>query len=160
MGLAEKKRLRGGAFYLIHHGKVALEKAYVGGEPSLRLKRSALARRSVGPGFFLLTSGSVRGRSSRPKPLSSMRAVQADPHHRERLRGGGSRGRGGSYLRHGPHYVPAEQPSPAPTGRCRRRAGQRLLSMEPDGQLRVDRKALEELIVRTTAEIQAKHCVV
>jgi hypothetical protein len=43
-----------------------------------------------------------------------MRAVpleeQADPHHRERLRGGGSRGRGRSYLRHGPHYVPAEQP--------------------------------------------------
>jgi len=33
---------------------------------SLRLKRSALARRSVGPGFFLLTSGIFSARAVEP----------------------------------------------------------------------------------------------
>jgi hypothetical protein len=32
MGLAEKKGYEAEHFYLIHHGKVALETAYVGGE--------------------------------------------------------------------------------------------------------------------------------
>jgi hypothetical protein len=59
-------------FYLIQHGKVALETAYVSGEALLRFAHSMLAMRSGGPGFFLLTSAnSVRARSSRPKPSSS-----------------------------------------------------------------------------------------
>ena len=63
-------------FYLIHQGKVALETRTFLEKASLRFKRSALARRSVGPGSFLPISGIlVRGRSSRPKPSSSRRML-------------------------------------------------------------------------------------
>jgi hypothetical protein len=61
-------------FYLIHHGKVALETAYVPGEGSITIQTLGAGGRSVGLAFFLLTSGIlVRGRSSRPKPSSSGR---------------------------------------------------------------------------------------
>ena len=61
-------------FYLIDHGKVDLESAYVPGEGFITIQTLGAGEALGWSGFFLLTSGTlVRGRSSRQKPSSSRR---------------------------------------------------------------------------------------
>ena len=74
-----------------------------------------------------------------PKFVQSLWKAKEILHHRERLRHRRRAGRRRQGLRHRPHHVPSRLPDAAPAGDRRRRAGQGLLPVEHDGQLRVDR---------------------
>ncbi len=73
---------------------------------------------------------------------------QGNLHHRERLRRGRQARRRRERVRYGSHHVPAELPDAAPAGGRQRRAGEGLLPVEPDGQLRVERGLRQPLWTR------------